>query len=253
MGYKASTLVFVILLFSQGLRAEEKILLSCANSSRESLIDKASAAFTKETEVKIVMLESGRRTTTASYFKDLLEGKADAACASIAYNDWLGVLKQESVAIPPDFSVTSRVLGKDLIFVLSNKGSGVTNLSMIQLVSIFSGEVKNWKLVGGNDVPISIFVTKAKINVRQSFAKILMSHKPFSSDVIETKSIDDLLMKVASVPGGVTIFAEPVTSEQIVTVKTPDIGRPITLITKGRPSSLVEKYIAFVRKISGTN
>lgn len=234
-------------------RGQGAITLSCANSARDSVIDRAAAAFTKETGIKIEQKAAERRGSTATYFKDLLDGKVEAACASANYSDWVQLAGKEGVAIPPDVQISNRVVGRDLIYTIANRASGVTELTRIQLESIFTGAAKNWKLVGGADVPITIVSAKDKINTRNSFAKMVMSNKPYRSDMIELGTTNEMLAKVEKTPGAISIFSETVKAPNTVTLKTPDIGRPVTLINKGRPSESLEKFIQFIRKTNAMN
>lgn len=51
---------------------------------------------------------------------------------------------------------TSTPIGKDPIIVISNYVNGVDDISIKDLTRIFNGEVKNWKEIGGNDVPVVV-------------------------------------------------------------------------------------------------
>lgn len=48
-------------------------------------------------------------------------------------------------------------LAKDPIVVVTNKDAGVESLTVGQLTEIFKGDIKNWKDVGGADLPIVVF------------------------------------------------------------------------------------------------
>ena len=47
-------------------------------------------------------------------------------------------------------------IGKDPIIVVSNYVNGVEDISIKNLTKVFKGEVKNWKELGGNDVPVVV-------------------------------------------------------------------------------------------------
>lgn len=47
-------------------------------------------------------------------------------------------------------------IGKDPIVVISNYVNGVDDMSIEDLKKVFKGEIKNWKELGGNDVPVVV-------------------------------------------------------------------------------------------------
>jgi len=66
-------------------------------------------------------------------------------------------------------------LAKDPIVVITNSNNGITNLSSSQLTSIFAGKTKNWKELGGADLPIVV----AHINP-ETESGILLLFKEFT-------------------------------------------------------------------------
>ena len=53
-------------------------------------------------------------------------------------------------------SWTCTAFAKDPIVVVVNPKTGITDLSLVQLTKIFTGAIKNWKELGGADLPIEI-------------------------------------------------------------------------------------------------
>ena len=45
-------------------------------------------------------------------------------------------------------------IAKDPIIIVSNVKNGVKDISIAQLTDIFQGKIKNWKEIGGNDLPV---------------------------------------------------------------------------------------------------
>jgi phosphate transport system substrate-binding protein len=53
--------------------------------------------------------------------------------------------------------------------VAVNPGNPITGLTLVQVRQVFSGEITNWKALGGADLPISVFVRDPTAATRQSF------------------------------------------------------------------------------------
>lgn len=84
--------------------------------------------------------------------KALLNNEAHIANASRAiFDEELDEAKKKSL------NLTSYIIAGDAVAIITHRAVGVDSLSLDQLKSIFSGKVKNWKDVGGLDLPIVIY------------------------------------------------------------------------------------------------
>lgn len=236
--------VFVLFsMISPALAVELKIAAS--TSAREVIFDKISGPFTVETGIKLIF-SFYERPSSALLLKDLVEGKADLAVASIAYSDWTDLMKEQGVTLPPD--LTSRVIGKDVMAVVGNTSSGVKELTGDQVEKIFTGKVKNWKEVNGADLPITIFEVKSKVANRQAFERIALGKKPMAGTIVFTETNAERYLKLAQNPGGVAQDSLADRDAKIAVIKTQEYGRPVTLVTKGRPTEAIEKLIQFIHR-----
>ena len=78
------------------------------------------------------------------------------------------------------------------------------------------------------------------------FQKQAMNGEPFSKDGVEGTTIDDLKAKVAATSGAVSLGTTGQVDATINAPAIPEIGRPITLITKGAPSPGLQKMLDFI-------
>jgi len=62
--------------------------------------------------------------------------------------------KEWDLAKSKNIVITEHVIALDALSVVTNPDNPVGKLSIGQLSDIFSGKIKNWKEVGGNDAPI---------------------------------------------------------------------------------------------------
>ncbi len=98
-----------------------------------------------------------------------------------------------------------RILALDAIAVTTGTQAGVDTLSVDQLVSILTGEVRNWSQLGGADLPISVFTRDEGANVREAIDALLLAPREaaLSSDVIAVDSVEGLNAAVATFPNSI--------------------------------------------------
>jgi len=82
----------------------------------------------------------------------LLKNETHIANSSRSITD--GELKE---ADRNNLNIASYIIAGDAVAIITHRAVGVDSLSLNQLKSIFDGSVKNWKEVGGLDLPIVIF------------------------------------------------------------------------------------------------
>lgn len=235
-------------LIASPVLAQETLRLSVASSLRKTLFEGLDVAFKKESGISVVYIDND--PVAVGRFMDLLEGKVDAAVSSLDYADWVKTLKiEKNVDVPKSANITHRVVGRNLLYILANKANGVKSLSLARLEDIFTGKAKSWKQVGGNDVPVKVFVATDRGGSQLAFRKMVIKGQPFPPGTTELAA-DQALEAVNETPGGVMYHAYRSEHPNVVILETPPIGRPTTLITKGRPSDAMEKLIRFLRKRS---
>jgi phosphate transport system substrate-binding protein len=139
-------------------------------------------------------------------------------------------------------------IGKDKVIVFANNENKITTLTPEQLQGIFSGSISSWKEVGGDDQPIMIVWGKMTQGTNNMFIKKYMGDKPVTKDVIDATTASDIRQIVQSNPSAVGIGPQAIADGSIKLLKTPELARDITLVTKGKPSPNVQKLLDFIRK-----
>ena len=94
-------------------------------------------------------------------------------------------------------------LALEPILILVNKSNPVTNLTRQQVKDIFSGRIKNWKAVGGNDQPIAV-VTRLHCKKRPGHWKTILSDKSkFRKLRLNVSSADEMVRRVSDFSGAI--------------------------------------------------
>ncbi len=88
--------------------------------------------------------------------------------------------------------------------VVVNPASGVTNLSKKQIQDIFSGNVSNWKDVGGKDLAITVINRPASSGTRAVFVKTLMGGADLTKSALTEDATGTVVQKVKQSAGTVS-------------------------------------------------
>jgi phosphate transport system substrate-binding protein len=201
----------------------------------------------KATGIDLELVGNG----TGNGVEDLVNGKCDAAGASEELVDAIASMKAAS-GKDATGDLKGHVITSDVIRVIVNPGNSVTKLSKEQLKGLHTGTVANWKEVGGPDLGIIVVTSHAGSATRKVFNKMMMDGQPYVTGAIEVETTRKEVDNVADLPeaiGAVSMgFVNlPGNKGKVKVVDSPEIGRPLMLITKGEASASVKKIVDFFR------
>lgn len=232
---------FVMLLSFSAFADEVKVGAGAAPT--ENVLKPVSEAFEKATGIRLTIISSGPKNALI----DLEKGSLDAAAAGLTFDDWMALMKKEGAEVKDPSALQQAVIGKDKIIVLLHKDNPVAKLSKDQLKGIFSGKIQNWKEVGGKDNPVIVVWGKLIPGTNSLFVKTMLDGEPILKDMLETSTAADIRQMVATNPETIGIGPSAVINETVASPQTPEISRPIILLTKGKPSLNVQKLIDFIK------
>jgi len=85
------------------------------------------------------------------------------------------VTAESKLATPDAAALVDHVVARQgWIMVTNTSVTGVTNLTTDQATKIWTGQITNWKDVGGNDQPIVLILRPASSGTRATFKKIVL-------------------------------------------------------------------------------
>lgn len=192
-------------------------------------------------------------------------GSGDAAKAVSAGTALIGDLSRDlkSEEKPEDFEIVHIAI--DGIAIAVNKSNPVNKLTSDQIAKIFTGEVTNWKQIGGKDQKITVLGREAASGTRDGFESIFKVSKKCKY-AAELSSTGEVVTKVGSDQGAigyvsldsvndsvtaVDIDGVKATEENIIN-KTYKAQRPfIEIYKKGSDSDLIKAWFAFVKSDEG--
>lgn len=150
-------LTFVFVLTSCTGKQTEKITISGSTTILPISEDWASL-YNKEKGI-LVNVQGGGSTNGINLVKS---NKVDIGASSrnLSEEEAVGLKKIE--------------IGKDALAIVVNPSNPIEELSTEQLVKIFSGQIKNWKELGGADKPIQVLNRESGSGTRSTFEELII-------------------------------------------------------------------------------
>ena len=130
-------------------------------------------------------------TGSGSGIQAVQEGRCDIGLSSRALKD------EEKAA-----GLTETVLAYDGIAMIVNPANAVEDLTLKQIAAIYTGEIKNWSEVGGEDAEIVLIGREAGSGTRSGFEEIV-EVKDLCKYRQELSSTGDVITTVAQNPGAI--------------------------------------------------
>lgn len=110
----------------------------------------------------------------------------------------------EIMHIAENFSAIgmSYLIAKDALSVYANPENPIENVSFEDLEAIFTGDKKNWKEVGGEDLPITVYLRSPNSGTLLYFQRHVLSGKDFRQDAKIRPAYSELIESVTEDVGG---------------------------------------------------
>ncbi|HWR90180.1 MAG TPA: substrate-binding domain-containing protein [Dissulfurispiraceae bacterium] len=236
-------MMLVILLLMGNVAYADELRIGAGAAPTENVLKPLKEPFEKATGIKLTIISSGPKIA----LQDLEKGAVDAASAGLTYDDWMSLMKKEGAEVKDAGSLQRFIIGKDSIVVLVHKDNPVTKLSKDQLKGVFNGKIQNWKEVGGRDMPIIVVWGKLIPGTNSLFQKHIMDGEAVVKDVLDATTAEDVKQNIGANPEAVGIGPKAVVDGSVRSPETPEVSRPITLLTKGDPSANVRKLLDFIK------
>ena len=219
-------------------------------------------------EVSIAVTGGGSGTGIAA----LINGTVDLANASREMKP-----KEVSEAEAKGIDPVEHIVARDAIAVVVHPDNPVDRLTIPQLAAIFTGEITNWREVGGEDRPIVLLSRESNSGTHVYFLEQVVrqadktSEVLFSPDTLLMPSSEGISNEIRQNPNAIgydglgyvtpdqkTVavsvgegepYVEP--SVEAVNNATYAIARPLYMYTNGQPSGLLRDYLEWIMEPEG--
>jgi phosphate transport system substrate-binding protein len=214
-------------------------------------------------EVRISVTGGGSGTGIAS----LINGTVDIANASRQ-------IKEEEIAEAQSNGVEpmEHIIARDAIAVIVNPENPVSQLTLQQISDIYSGKIKNWSEVGGEDRPIVRLSRETNSGTHVYFLETVLrmgdseDKTLFSTDTLLLPSSEGIIAEVRQNPNALGYDGLGYVPEDLkmiaiaeqeggayvlpsiptVNDKTYPIARDLYMYTDGEPSGIVKEYLDWI-------
>jgi phosphate transport system substrate-binding protein len=95
------------------------------------------------------------------------------------------------------------IVAYDALSVIINPGNKVTQLTREQLEGIFTGKIKNWKEVGGDDMAIVVYSRESSSGTYEFFKEHVMLRKNYAATVLSMASTGAIVQSVSQTKGAI--------------------------------------------------
>jgi phosphate transport system substrate-binding protein len=145
--------------------------------------------------------------------------------------------------------------------VIVHATNAVQALSLVQLRAIYSGEIRNWKDVGGADAPITVITREEGSGTRDTFQEIVMGPEvQIARAALVTAYSGGLRKMVAEDPNaiGYVTFSQlnplvhalaldgVMPTETSIRDASYRLQRPFLFLTRGAPTGATAAFLRFV-------
>ena len=238
-----TSLLLGVWIFAPGptVKAEEVLKYACSNQVYAAFEKEKIEAFSRATGIKVDL----KTASSGSCTYRLITGNCDIA------SNARKLYRRHAV-----YGYTETPFCKDPIAVIARKECNVGGLSQEELQDIFAGDIKNWKEVGGADLPILVIVPGTKTAAHKNFRRQVMKLKDIAHDFMAYDSTM-VIEAVKFFPCGSVSFISQgaaVQHKELITLEIDGLSptdkdypyyQEFNYVTKGQPTGNVKKFIDF--------
>ncbi|MBI3313676.1 MAG: phosphate ABC transporter substrate-binding protein [Candidatus Omnitrophica bacterium] len=219
-------------------------------------------------DVSIAVTGGGSGTGIAA----ILSGTCDIAQSSRDIK-----AEEQEQAKAAGFTINEVAVGTDGIAVVTHPANPVSELTLDQLADIFTGKIKNWKEVGGKDIPMLVLSRERNSGTHVFFLEHVLRRgnikgpEEFSQSALMMPSSQAIVQEVQSSDAAIgyvgigyvtpALKVIPVAKKSGEAAITPNIdtvqsgqypiSRPLLFLTRGEPQGQIKDFMDFVLGAEG--
>lgn len=100
-------------------------------------------------------------------------------------------------------SFKESIIAYDALAVVINPANKVDQLTREQLEGIFTGKIKNWKEVGGDDLQIVVYSRESSSGTYDFFKEHVMKNKNYATSVLSMPATGSIIQSISQTKGAI--------------------------------------------------
>ena len=149
-----------------------------------------------------------------------VQGGGSAVGVQTALNGTAQIGMADLVTLPPEADKLKKfVAAKDGICLVVHPSNKIENLTTEQVRAIYSGEIKNWKEIGGIDKFITVVSREAGSGTRSSFEDLMLKGLKLAGDAVIGDSNGTVRETVINDPNAIGYISHGVVNEKVKALK----------------------------------
>ena len=154
--------------------------------------------------------------------KMLIEGQISLAHSSRPLRD-----EEVEKAKKRGFSLKQIPVALDGIAVYVNPDLNISNLTLDQVRGLFTGRIRNWKMLGGPTLRVTpISLSNEGKDTTDFFQRDVMGGQSFASNLRDARDPTNAIREVSAIPGGIGYASAPLVCDQ-KTIKPVDLAKKV--------------------------
>lgn len=222
-------------------------ITAVGSSALQPLVETVAESYQTENPGKFINVQGGGSGTGLS--------QVQSGAVDIGNSD---LFAEEKSGIDASALVDHRVAVVGITPIV-NKGFGVKDISMENLRKIFTGEITNWKEVGGKDQPVVILNRASGSGTRSTFEKWVLDGET-AIRAQEQDSSGMVRQIVADTPGAISYVAFSYVTDDVATLSIDGVApkdENVTtnkwtiwayehMYTKSQPKELTKEFLEYI-------
>jgi phosphate transport system substrate-binding protein len=100
-------------------------------------------------------------------------------------------------------AVKETIIANDALSVIVNPANKVSKLTRAQIEGIYTGKIKNWKEVGGDDMQIVVYARETSSGTYEFFKEHVMNRKNYATTVLNMPATGAIIQSVSQTKGAI--------------------------------------------------
>ncbi len=109
---------------------------------------------------------------------------------------------------PPHLISPSYALGEEKIRIIVHPENPLDSLTAVQSAGLFSGRLRNWKELGGPDLPVQVWTFNEAEDLQQGFRAAILQGGPVTPLARQAQSPEEMAAGVAADPAAIGLLPE---------------------------------------------